>query len=151
MNKIVNGVANDYEFPFLEKTTENYYQVMNRYYTEEFVKQLQQELQRKDNEINDLKSSIADYQEAVGDYQDELKRKDNEIKQLQEDIVNHIKIASEYKEQMIIKDNIINELKKYLEYEIEEWKDVENEWGKIRTSEDENILDKIKELENEND
>jgi hypothetical protein len=55
MNKIVNGVANDYEFPFLEKTTENYYQVMNRYYTEEFVKQLQQELQRKDNNWNELK------------------------------------------------------------------------------------------------
>lgn len=76
-----------------------------------------------------------------------VKLKDN-ITNLQEDIVNHIKIASEYKEQMIIKDNNWNELKKYLEYEIEEWKDVENEWGKIRATEDENILDKIKELEN---
>ena len=74
MNKIVNGVANDYEFPFLENTTENYYQVMNRYYTEEFVKQLQQELQ--------------------------------------------------------IKNNIINEIKKHLEYEIEEWQDVSDEWTK---------------------
>lgn len=59
MNKIVNGVANDYEFPFLEKTTENYYQVMNRYYTEEFVKQLQQELQRKDNIINVIKEELS--------------------------------------------------------------------------------------------
>lgn len=61
MNKIVNGVANDYEFPFLEKTTENYYQVMNRYYTEEFVKQLQQELQRKDNNWNELKEFILNH------------------------------------------------------------------------------------------
>ena len=50
-------------------------------------------------------------------------------------------------QELLRKDNIINELKKYLEYEIEEWKDVENEWGKIRATEDENILDKIKELE----
>ena len=60
MNKIVNGVANDYEFSFLEKTTEDYYQVMNRYYTEEFVKKLQQELQRKDNIINELKEYISE-------------------------------------------------------------------------------------------
>lgn len=45
----------------------------------------------------------------------ELQRKDNEIKQLREDIVNHIKIASEYKEQMIIKDNNWDELKKYVD------------------------------------
>jgi len=44
------------------------------------------ELQRKDNEINDLKSSIADYQEAVGDYQDELKRKDNNWNELKRHI-----------------------------------------------------------------
>ena len=46
------------------------------------IENLYQELQRKDNIINDLKSSIADYQEAVGDYQDELKRKDNIINEL---------------------------------------------------------------------
>ena len=57
----------------------------------------------------------------------------------------------ELEQELQRKDNIINELKKYLEYEIEEWKDVENEWGKIRTSEDENILDKIKELEESNE
>ena len=44
----------------------------------------------------------------------ELQRKDNEIKQLREDVKNHIKIASEYKEQMIIKDDNWNELKKYI-------------------------------------
>ena len=48
------------------------------------VEEKLQELQRKDNEINDLKISISDYQEAVGDYQDELKRKDNIINELKE-------------------------------------------------------------------
>lgn len=76
------------------------------------IQHLQQELQRKDNEINDLKISIADYQEAVGDYQDELKRK----------------------------DNIINELKKWLE--------IKEEKETIGTFSD--VLDKIKELENDN-
>lgn len=45
---------------------------------------LEKELQRKDNVINDLKSSIADYQEAVGDYQDEIVRKDNNWNELKE-------------------------------------------------------------------
>ena len=60
MNKIVNGVANDYEFPFLEKTTENYMQVIDGtgMYYEWYVKHLQQELQRKDNIINELKSYL---------------------------------------------------------------------------------------------
>lgn len=122
MNKIVNGVANDYEFPFLEKTAENYYQVMNRYYTEEFVKQLQQELQRKDNEI----------------------------KQLREDIVNHIKIASEYKEQMIIKDNIIKEIKKFIEFHYTDNIDFyKNKGIGLDYPQVDYILDKIKELVDE--
>lgn len=63
---------------------------------------------------------------------------------------NEVKAVDKKLQELQRKDNIINELKKYLEYEIEEWKDVENEWGKIRATEDENILDKIKELENGN-
>ena len=48
------------------------------------------------------------------------------------------------------KDNIINELKKHLEYEIAEWQDVSDEWTKAQVQEDKIILDKIKELENDN-
>lgn len=55
---------------------------------------------------------------AVDEKLQELQRKDNEIKQLREDIVNHIKIASEYKEQMIIKDNNWNELKKWVKQQM---------------------------------
>lgn len=42
-----------------------------------------QEIERLNNIINDLKSSIADYQEAVGDYQEEIERKDNIISELE--------------------------------------------------------------------
>lgn len=80
---------------------------------------LQQENERKDNIINDLKSSIADYQEAVGDYQDELKRK----------------------------DNIINEIKKFVENELNHNVDKEKSFMGYQCK---IILDKIKELENDN-
>ena len=62
---------------------------------------------------NRLKRHCGNQMNKIVEYKQELQRKDNEIKQLREDIVNHIKIASEYKEQMIIKDNIINEIEKY--------------------------------------
>lgn len=45
------------------------------------------------------------------------------------------------------KDKNWNELKKYLEYEIAEWQDVDNIPTKARVEEDREILDKIKELE----
>lgn len=100
----------------------------------------QQKIELLENELHTLENRILDLLK-------ELQRKDNEIKQLREDIVNHIKIASEYKEQMIIKDNIINELKDYLKFEIAEWQDVDNIPTKARVEEDREILDKIKELE----
>lgn len=73
------------------------------------IVEYKQELQRKDNEINDLKSSIADYQEAVGDYQDELKRKDNNWNELKEFILNHYIVG--HKVQNSSLDMIINKMK----------------------------------------
>lgn len=56
------------------------------YELQDLLNNLLNECQRKDNIINDLKSSIADYQEAVGDYQDEIVRKDNNWNELKKHI-----------------------------------------------------------------
>lgn len=118
-----------------------------------------------------IEEDLEETRKCLKETQQELQRKDNEIKQLREDIVNHIKIASEYKEQMIIKDNIINELKSSIadyqeavgDYQ-DELKRKDNiinelkEWARLErylqtTNVEERIydefLDKIKELENE--
>lgn len=83
------------------------------------------------------------------DFQKLEKREDMIIafNDLKNDYRQLFAINDDLEQELQRKDNIINELKSYLEYEIEEWQDVENEWGKIRATEDENILDKIKELE----
>lgn len=106
----------------------------------------------KNDGIRDLIIERDGYLEQVKELEQELQRKDNEIKQLQEDIVNHIKIASEYKEQMIIKDNIINELKKWLNEPQITYNLDATEFGieKIECVSVKDILDKIEELENEN-
>lgn len=117
----------------------------------------------KNDDIRDLIIERDGYLEQVKDLEQELQRKDNEIKQLQEDIVNHIKIASEYKEQMIIKDNIINELKESInnfdvfkeftfplmkrDEEQQVISSIDYEW---RKSVKEPFLNKIEELENGN-
>lgn len=77
------------------------------------INELQQELQRKDNEINDLKSSIADYQEAVGDYQDEIVRKDNIINKIKKALKDHkeIKNKTNTKEYYIEVDEVLDYIK----------------------------------------
>lgn len=77
------------------------------------IENLQQQLQRKDNEINDLKSSIVDYQEAVGDYQDELKRKDNIINKIKKALKDHkeIKNKTNTKEYYIEVDEVLDYIK----------------------------------------
>lgn len=60
---------------------------------------------------------------------------------------NEVKAVEEKLQELQRKDNIINELKKYLEYEIKEWQDVDNIPTRARVEEDKDILDKIKDIE----
>lgn len=102
-----------------------------------------------------IEEDLEETRKCLKETEQELERKDNEIKQLQEDIKNHIKIASEYKEQMIIKDNIINELKygiqkiRDLLYEKFRIQDEDGYYSMNNTDLQDfyDILDKIKELE----
>lgn len=100
----------------------------------EIYKQKEYDVRNIIDDISGLSGLFENYVEEVNEFIDYLLEDTKEINTLKQELQR--------------KDNIINELKEYLEYEIEEWKDVENEWGKIRATEDENILDKMKELEN---
>ncbi len=117
---------------------ENYVEEVNEFidYLLEDTKEintLKQELQRKDNKIKDLKSSIADYQEAVGDYQDELKRKDNIINELKQNKRDY-ECENILEMKLHILDNNWNELK--------EWLDKRSELTNMGI-----VLDKMEELE----
>ena len=115
----------------------NYEQVLQN------IESLQQKLQRKDNIINDLKSSITDYQEAVGDYQDEIVRKDNNWNELKEWLNYSIEKINEKlkndKEEIIVKDGKVMNMNDYQILRIKTFR--------IKMKE---VLDKIKELENGN-
>ena len=69
---------------------------------------------------------------------------------IEEELEETMKCLKETQQELQRKDNIIKQLKKHLEYEIEEWQDVSDEWTKAQVQEDKIILDKINELEGDN-
>ena len=87
----------------------------------------------KDKSIKDLKQ-----------YNDKLK---NQFEYSKIRVWNLERENERLQQELQRKDNIINELKKHLEYEIAEWQDVDNILTKASVEEDKDILDKIKELE----
>jgi len=121
MNKIVNGVANDYEFPFLEKTTENYMQVIDGtgMYYEWYVKHLQQELQRKDNVINeyeskgyDIATERANFLLEIQELQQVLQRKEHNWNELKEWVEDYIKL---FDNPDILEEQTLEDLKEVLD------------------------------------
>ena len=67
----------------------------------------------------------------------------------EKEVLEEAEKCEEYKKEIDRLNNIINELEEIINYEIQEWKDTDDELMKARVQEDKHILEVIEELKEE--